>query len=194
MLAVSVCIDCFDCLIQGRICIIHYEGCYREITVMFNKIKWNIKHRRRWIRVVMLCILVAVCVGGAMHIYNTKKLIDEKKDIDKAYVSAMDMISQGLNVDYTKLSDEDKIYYFTLITEGIGGAKLLYKNTSYNAGGSVQNLTLTKLQTYMNKQYLSDFVDFRHSQMDIYNLVGNICLDLNSTVAIEELYEYLNNK
>lgn len=165
-----------------------------EITVMINKIKWNIEHKQRWISVVMLCILVAVCVGGTMHIYDTKKLIDEKEDIDKAYVSAMDMISQGLNVDYTKLSAEDKIYYFTLITEGIGGAKLLYKNTSYNAGGSVQNLTLTKLQTYMNKQYLSDFVDFRHSQMDIYNLVGNICLDLNSIVAIEELYEYLNDK
>lgn len=161
---------------------------------MHNKNEWNLKPRRRMISVVILFILIAICAGGIVYIHDTKKLIDEKKDIDKAYVSAMDMISQGLNVDYTKLSEEDKTYYFTLITEGIGGAKFLYKSTSYYAGGSVQNLTLTKLQTYMNKQYLSDFTDFKHSQIDIYNLVGNICLDLNSNVAIEKLYEYLNDK
>lgn len=45
----------------------------------------------------------------------------------------------------------------------------------------------------MNRQYLSDFSEFRHSQIDIYNLVGNICLDLNSAVALEELYEYLSD-
>lgn len=161
---------------------------------MTNKSEWNIKLKPRWISVVILCILIAVCAGGIVYIHDTKKLIEEKRDTDKAYISAMDMISKGLNVDYSKLSEEDKIYYFTTISEGIGGAKLLYKNTSYYNGGSVLNLALTKLQAYMNKQYLSDFKEFRHSQIDIYNLVGNICLDLNSTVAIEDLYEYLIDK
>lgn len=161
---------------------------------MVNKSEWNRKPKQRWLSVVMLCIVIAVCVGGTMYVHGTKKLMDEKNNIDKAYIRAMDMISQGLNVDYTKLSEEDKIYYFTLVSEGIGGAKLLYNNTSYYKGGSVLNLALTKLQAYMNKQYLSDFKEFRHSQIDIYNLVGNICLDLDSTVALEDLYEYLSDK
>lgn len=161
---------------------------------MNNKIEWNRKPKRQWFRVVIICILVAVCAGGAMYIYDTKKMIDEKREIDKSYINAMDMISKGLNVDYTKLSEEDKIYYFTLISEGIGGAKLLYNNTSYYNDGSLLNLTLSKLQTYMNKQYLSDFSEFRHSQMDIYNLIGNICLNLNSTKDIEVLYEYLSEE
>lgn len=161
---------------------------------MVNKSEWNRKPKQRWLSVVMLCIVIAVCVGGTMYVHGTKKLMDEKNNIDKAYIRAMDMISQGLNVDYTKLSEEDKIYYFTLVSEGIGGAKLLYNNTSYYKGGSVLNLALTKLQAYMNKQYLSDFKEFRHSQIDIYNLLGNICLDLDSTVALEDLYEYLSDK
>lgn len=161
---------------------------------MVNKSEWNRKPKRRWLSVAMLCIMIAVCTGGIMYIHDTRKLINEKSNIDNAYIRAMDMISQGLNVDYSKLSEKDKIYYFTLITEGIGGAKLLYNYTSYYKGGSVLNLALTRLQTYMNKQYLSDFSEFRHSQIDIYNLVGNICLDLNSVVAIEDLYEYLNDK
>lgn len=161
---------------------------------MVNKTEWKRKLKRRWLSVVISCIMIAVCVGGTMYIHYTKKLITEKSKIDKAYVSAMDMISQGLNVDYTKLSEEDKIYYFTLVSEGIGGAKLLYNYTSYYNSGSVLNLALTKLQAYMNRQYLADFSEFRHSQIDIYNLVGNICLDLNSTVALEDLYEYLNDK
>ena len=161
---------------------------------MNNRSEWNRKPKRQWLSVVMLCILIAACAGGTLYILDTKKMIDEKNNIDKAYIRAMDMISQGLNVDYTKLSEEDKIYYFTLVSEGIGGAKLLYNNTSYYKNGSVLNLALTKLQAYMNKQYLSDFKEFRHSQIDIYNLVGNICLDLDSTVALEDLYEYLSDK
>lgn len=160
---------------------------------MVNKSEWNRKPELRWLSVVMLCIVIAVCVGATVYVHGTKKLMDEKNSIDKAYISAMDMISQGLNVDYTKLSEEDKIYYFTLVSEGIGGAKLLYNNTSYYKGRSVLNLALTELQAYMNKQYLSDFIEFRHSQIDIYNLIGNICLDLNSTVALEDLYEYLSD-
>lgn len=160
---------------------------------MVNKSEWNRKPELRRLSVVMLCIVIAVCVGATVYVHGTKKLMDEKNSIDKAYIGAMDMISQGLNVDYTKLSEEEKIYYFTLVSEGIGGAKQLYNNTSYYKGGSVLNLALTKLQAYMNKQYLSDFKEFRHSQIDIYNLIGNICLDLNSTVAFQDLYEYLSN-
>ena len=160
---------------------------------MVNKSEWNRKPELRRLSVVMLCIVIAVCVGATVYVHGTKKLMDEKNSIDKAYIGAMDMISQGLNVDYTKLSEEEKIYYFTLVSEGIGGAKQLYNNTSYYKGGSVLNLALTKLQAYMNKQYLSDFKEFRQSQIDIYNLIGNICLDLNSTVAFQDLYEYLSN-
>lgn len=160
---------------------------------MVNKSEWNRKPELRRLSVVMLCIVIAVCVGATVYVHGTKKLMDEKNSIDKAYIGAIDMISQGLNVDYTKLSEEEKIYYFTLVSEGIGGAKQLYNNTSYYKGGSVLNLALTKLQAYMNKQYLSDFKEFRHSQIDIYNLIGNICLDLNSTVAFQDLYEYLSN-
>lgn len=138
--------------------------------------------------ILTLIIIILCTVLG--KVYNEKQ--DVLNSANKKYLSDLDKILSGLNVDYSTGNDSDKIYLYSNTISSIESARQMYSLTQYSYRDSEMSNILDILQNYMRNQFLVNFDDFNKKQLDLYNGLNAIYMNPSDKDAIQSFNDYLS--
>lgn len=143
---------------------------------------------------ITIIILALVIIVSGVYIGNLREVNSSKQDaIDKLVTSGLSQATNGFNLKYNEMELNDKQYRYAKALVGVNMANELLWLSSYNDNKELDG-ALYSLQYYMNeisplKQKVSYDVN-----VDIYNLVQKMVLDIKSEEKAKQLKEYLDKQ
>ncbi|WP_066714863.1 hypothetical protein [Clostridium sp. Marseille-P299] len=136
---------------------------------------------------VLIIILLGVILGKMKH--EKQGILN---NINKKYVESLSEVLSGLSIDYSTISEEEKIYFYTNTIGSIASANQMYRSTQYSYKASEMNMILDMLQQYMSEEFLVNFDNFKVNQLDLYNGLNLIYMNPRDKEAIKSFFDYLS--
>lgn len=149
-----------------------------------------LKTNWRNILIVLLITLAAISMASLKKDNMNNANLQDK--IDKEFSTSLALTLSGLNIDYINTPDEDKIYFYSQVIEGLGVAEKLIPLTSYK-GNDDLSYALENVKLFLIKNYSSGFIFESDTQMEIYNYLNEIMINPRDLKAVSELYNFINS-
>lgn len=150
-------------------------------------------YKRQNINIILLTIFVVTSIVLGVLLGKMKS---EKQSIldnaNKKYLTSISEILSGLSIDYSTISEEEKINFYTNTIGSIASANQMYSITQYSYKSSEMNRILDMLQRYISEQFLVNFDNFKMNQIDLYNGLNAIYMNPNDKGAIKSFFDYLS--
>ena len=139
-----------------------------------------------------ILIIFLIIIFGVYTFFNQRQ---QKQDADQTFIYNLGEANSCFGVDYTKLSEEDKISYYMKADSSLNVALYTLKYTSYddkqdleNALGSL-NLSISLHRTSQSTNRLRAFSE---KENDIYMCLSDIILNTNDKNNCKKLIKVTN--
>ena len=146
--------------------------------------------RTQWKNALLIMMLIAMVfmTGFLLKIDAEKDRLQSQ--VDKSLTSGMQLALSGLNFDYTKLNNNERIYHYSRIIANLEVAKELAAFTPYENRNKLSN-TLEHLNKFMVNRYSSGFKFELGTQVDLYNYLHAVMQNPSDESAVNALNEFI---
>jgi hypothetical protein len=127
-------------------------------------------------------------------LFKTKVELDAlQKRVDLSFIDAINKSMDGVNVDYSELDNNTKIYYYHLLEYNLQHAMDLFFNSSYKDNQELYNV-IQKLHFFIKDNYGDDYTIEEDVSYNIYKHLIQIMFNPNNMEAIEGLKSFIKDK
>ncbi|GMQ57266.1 hypothetical protein AN1V17_16610 [Vallitalea sediminicola] len=141
--------------------------------------------------IVIVILIIAIALICILSVKRRREYTYKQDYIDKLCAGYLSQSASGFNIKYNEMEFSDKNYQYTQALVGISCADDLLILTSYDKNNNKLDGALFALRSYMIQHSpLNQEVDY-DINVDIFNLILKLSMDLDSEEKAEELKEYL---
>lgn len=140
-------------------------------------------------KTIITILVVALIVQSAILMNNVIERQNSIGEAESAFIAGLNDVLSLFNRDINSKNLDDKIYFYS---QAIAGIKVANSSLSqFNADQSMHTAIYLLSEYLKELDILGD--DSRFDDLELYNLIIDIMLDIENIDSAERLTEYLNN-
>ena len=140
-------------------------------------------------KTIITILAVALIVQSVILMTNIIERQSSISDSESSFIEGLNDVLSLFNRDINSKNLEGKIYYYS---QAIGGIKVANSSLrQFDADQSLYKAIYLLSEYIKGLDILSD--DSRFDDLELYNLIIDIMLDIEDIESAERLTEYLNN-
>ncbi len=140
-------------------------------------------------KTIITILAAALIIQSAILMTNVIERQSSIGESESAFKDGLNDVLSLFNMDINSMNPDDKIYFYSQAIAGIEVANSSLRQ--FDADQSMHNAINLLSEYIKGLDILGD--DSRFDDLELYNLIINIILDIEDIDSSERLTEYLNN-